>query len=102
MVVSIRSQAPVSTSVKSLVRGFVLTQRTDCKSLRTIEYYEGNLNRFLWYADQNQWPDDARLISEWHVREFLAYVSGEGNRGVRPEKNMCFPTVSMMRIYLLV
>jgi len=80
MVVSIRSQAPVSTSVKSLVRGFVLTQRTDCRSPRTIEYYEGNLNRFLWYADEHEWPDDVRLISEWYVREFLAYVSGEGNR----------------------
>ncbi len=49
---SIRSQAPVSTSINSLVKGFVLTQRTDCKSPRTIEYYESNLRRFLWYADQ--------------------------------------------------
>ena len=30
--------------------------------------------------DQQEWPDDARLISEWHIREFLSYVSGEGNR----------------------
>jgi site-specific recombinase XerD len=77
---SIRSQAPVSTSVQSLSKGFVLTQRTDCKSPRTIEYYESNLRRFLWYADQQEWPDDVRLITEWHIREFLAYVSGEGNR----------------------
>ncbi|MFC2011444.1 hypothetical protein ACFLUR_04055, partial [Chloroflexota bacterium] len=67
---SIRSQVPVSTSVQSLTKGFVLTQRTDCKSPRTIEYYESNLRRFLWYADQQ----------EWHIREFLGYVSGEGNR----------------------
>lgn len=40
MVVSIRPQAPVSTSINSLVKGFILTQRTDCKSPRTIEYYE--------------------------------------------------------------
>jgi len=33
-----------------LSKGFVLTQRTDGKSLRTVEYYEGNLRRFLWYA----------------------------------------------------
>ena len=80
MVVSIRSQAPVSTSVQSLTKGFVLTQRTDCKSPRTIEYYESNLRRFLWYADQQEWPDDVRLITEWYVREFLAYTGGEGNR----------------------
>ena len=80
MVVSIRSQAPVSTSVQSLTKGFVLTQRTDCKSPRTIEYYESNLRRFLWYADQQKWPDDVRLITEWYIREFLAYAGEEGNR----------------------
>jgi len=80
MVVSIRSQAPVSTSVKSPVKGFVLTQRTDCKSPRTVEYYESNLRRFLWYAEQQEWSDDVRLITEWHIREFLAYTGGVGNR----------------------
>ncbi len=80
MVVSIRSQAPVSTSINSLVKGFVLTQRTDSKSPRTIEYYESNLRRFLWYAEQQEWLEDVRLITEWHIREFLSYVSSEGNR----------------------
>ena len=80
MVVSARSPVPVSTSVRSLTKGFILTQRTDCKSPRTIEYYESNLRRFLWYADQQEWPDEVRLINEWHIREFLGYVSGEGNR----------------------
>jgi len=80
MTVFIKSQAPVSTSIKSLVRGFVLTQRTDCKSPRTIEYYDGNLKRFLWYSEQQEWSDDARLITEWNIREFLFYISEEGNR----------------------
>jgi hypothetical protein len=78
MVVFMKSQVPVSTSVRSLVKGFVLTQRTDCKSPRTIEYYESNLRRFLWYAEQQEWPDDVCLITEWHIREFLAYTGGEG------------------------
>jgi hypothetical protein len=40
------------------------------------------LNRFLWYADRENWPDDAHLTREWHVHvwEFLAYVSTETNR----------------------
>ena len=63
------TQAPVGTSIESLVKGFILTQRTDCKSPRTIEYYEGNLKRFLWYAGQQKWSDDAKLITEWNVRE---------------------------------
>jgi hypothetical protein len=52
MVVSIKPSAPVSTSLGSLVKGFILTQRTDCRSPKTIDYYEGNLKRFLWYAEQ--------------------------------------------------
>jgi len=80
MVVSIKPQAPVSTSLSSLVKGFILTQRTDCKSPKTIEYYEGILNRFLWYAEQQGWPDDTRLITEWYIRDLLAYVSSSINR----------------------
>ena len=62
MIVSIRSQAPVGTSVKSLAKGFVLTCRTEYKSPRAIEYYESNLRRFLWFANQQEWPENARLI----------------------------------------
>lgn len=80
MVVSIKREAPPGTSLKSSVRGFVLTARTDGKSPRTVEYYEGNLRRFLWYCERQSWPDDVRLITEWHIREFLAYVASEVHR----------------------
>ena len=80
MVVSIKLQVPSGASLKSLVTGFVLTQRTDGKSARTVEYYEGNLKRFLWYAHTKGWPDDARRLTEWHIREFLGYVASATNR----------------------
>jgi site-specific recombinase XerD len=80
MVVSARLQAPISTSIGSLVKGFILTQRTDYKSPRTVEYYASNLRRFLWYANQQKWPNDVRMVTEWHIREFLEYVGGEGHR----------------------
>ena len=77
---SFKLQAPVSTSLTSLVKGFILTQRTDCRSPNTIEYYEGILKRFLWYAAGQGWHEDSSLITEWNIREFLAYVSGDINR----------------------
>lgn len=80
MVVSTRLQTPPGTSLKSLVRGFVLTKRTEGKGPRTVEYYQGNLDRFLWYAGKGDWSDDARLTTEWHIREFLAYVASEIQR----------------------
>src|SRR3989304_9688844 len=84
MVISTKQQAPVSTSLTSLVKGFILTQRTDCRSPNTITYYEGILKRFLWYAKWQDWPEDSKLITDWNIREFLAYVSTDINRwGVR-------------------
>ncbi len=80
MVIYARAQTTIPTSIQSLVKGFVLTQRTDCKSPRTVEYYETNLRRFLWFAEKQGWPEDVRLINEWNVREFLAYVSEQLNR----------------------
>jgi site-specific recombinase XerD len=80
MVVSFLPDKSIGTSLKSLVQGFVLTQRTDCRSPATIEYYEGNLRRFLWFCEQNNLPDDARLLTEWNIREFFSYVSGETHR----------------------
>ena len=80
MVVSIKLEAPPGTSLSSLVKGFVLTKQTEGKSPRTVEYYGGSLKRFLWYAEQQHWPDDARLITEWNIRDFLGYVGSETHR----------------------
>lgn len=80
MAVSLKTQTYQATSIESLVKGFILTQRTDFKSPRTIEYYENNLRRFIWYSHTQEWPDDAAAYTQQHIREFLAYVSSEGNR----------------------
>jgi len=80
MVISTRPMAPPGTSLKSLVKGFVLTKQTDGKSPRTVEFYSENLKRFLWYSQQKAWPDDIRMLNEWDIREFLGYVANETNR----------------------
>ena len=67
-------------SLKSLVKGFVLTKRTEGKSPRTVEYYEENLRRFLWYAGRQGWSDDIRFLTEWQIKEFLGYVGTETHR----------------------
>lgn len=80
MITAKRPKAPTGTSLKSLVQGFVLTKQTEGKSPRTIEFYSDNLKRFLWYANQNEWFDDIRMISEWEIREFLGYVANKTDR----------------------
>lgn len=80
MAISIRFEAPRGISLKSLVNGFVLTKQTEGKSPRTVEYYQDNLKRFLWYAQKQGWSDDTRLLTEWQIREFLGYVATERQR----------------------
>ena len=80
MVATLEQKVPTGASLASLVNGFLLTKRTECQSAKTTEYYEGILKRFLWYLNQNQLSDDARLLNEWHIREFLSYVSSQTNR----------------------
>jgi len=77
MVVAIRQGVQAGTSLKSLVNGFVLTKQTEGKSPRTVEFYSENLKRFVWYASRQGWSDDIRMLTEWHIREFLSYLANE-------------------------
>jgi site-specific recombinase XerD len=77
MITALRTEAKPGTSLRSLVNGFVLTKQTEGKSPRTVEFYSENLKRFLWYASKQDWPDDIRMLTEWHIREFLGYLANE-------------------------
>jgi len=76
----LKSQSPPGTSLRYLVKGYLLTHQTEGRSPYTVAYYKGILGRFLWYAEREDWPDDARLLTEWQIREFLGYVGVEVNR----------------------
>ena len=77
MVIGTRPGVLPGTSLGSLMNGFVLTKQTEGKSSRTVEFYSENLKRFLWYAQKQDWPNDIRMITEWHIREFLGYLANE-------------------------
>lgn len=34
----------------------------------------------MWYVSRERLPDDATQLNEWHIREFLSYVSCQTNR----------------------
>jgi site-specific recombinase XerD len=106
MAVSIRTEVAQGVSLKSLVKGFVLTKRTEGKSPRTVEYYQDNLRRFLWYAERQRWSDDIRFLTEWQIREFLGYVGTETHRwgleGNGSETSQCKACHSTVRHYFVV
>ncbi|APV44168.1 integrase/recombinase XerD [Dehalogenimonas formicexedens] len=71
---------PLGQSLKSLAAYFVITKQSEGKSPKTVSYYHDNLRRFLWYCDQQQFSDDIRLITQWQVKQFLAYVGSAKDR----------------------
>jgi site-specific recombinase XerD len=77
MVIALRPAILLGTSLRSLVDGFVLTKQTEGKSPRTVEFYSENLKRFLWYVNSQDWPADIRMLTQWHIRDFLGYVANE-------------------------
>ena len=79
MVLSTEVLAP-GMSLRSLAGAFILTKQTEAKSPRTVEFYADNLRRFLWYAENEGWPQDIHGITTWHIRAFLGYVSTEKHR----------------------
>jgi hypothetical protein len=68
MVASTKLEDPLGISLRSLVRGFVLTELIEGKSPRTVEYYQDNLRRLIWYAEKEGCSDDIRLLIEWQIR----------------------------------
>ena len=46
----------VATGLSALVGRFALWCRVEGKSPRTVEFYEGNLRRFLWYCQKKGFP----------------------------------------------
>lgn len=68
------------TSLAHLAQCYIVSHATEWTSRHTAAYYDGILNRFLWYARREEWPEGSQLITEHHIREFLGYVSGEVSR----------------------
>jgi integrase len=80
MTLDTKLQALPGTSLRSLVKGYLLSHQMEGSSPHTVAYYKGILSRFIWYGGQEGWPDDTRLLTQWQIREFLGYVGGEVNR----------------------
>jgi len=66
-------------TIKQAIDSFLLSCKVEGKSYGTMECYADKLKGFLWYANNYHWPDDIRLITTDHLREFLA---SENRRGL--------------------
>lgn len=51
----------ITTSLDSLVKGYLLNCTTEAKSRKTISSYEMVLKNFMWYCKQNNFPQVQHL-----------------------------------------
>ncbi len=68
-----------ATSLESLVKGYLLNCKTEGKTAKTISVYEMMLRNFIWYCQQNNFPQVQKLTAI-HVRHFLWYLGSETHR----------------------
>ena len=68
-----------TTSLESLAKGYILNCKTEGKTPKTISGYEILLRNFIWYCNQNDFPQMQRLTSI-HVRHFFWYLASEPHR----------------------
>ena len=61
-------------TIQQAIDSFLLSCKVEGKSYGTIECYTDKLKGFLWYATNYHWPDNIRLITTDHLRQFLAYL----------------------------
>jgi site-specific recombinase XerD len=66
-----------TTSLASLVQGYILNCRCEGKSLSTVVTYEEHLRRFLAYCQQKGIPDQPAKLGTHHLRDFLWYEASE-------------------------
>jgi integrase/recombinase XerC len=68
-----------TTSLKSLVKGYLLNCRTENKSPKTVSGYDLMLRNFCWYCEQNNFPQIQKL-THVHIKNFLWYLGSETHR----------------------
>jgi len=68
------------TNLQSLIKGYILNCRCEGKSPKTLSFYQDNLNRFLWYCFQNNFPINPSHITTDQIRQFLYYVASKAVR----------------------
>ena len=68
-----------TTSLESLVKGYLLNCRTENKSPKTIIGYNLVLRNFSWYCQQNDFPQIQKL-THVHIKHFLWYLGSETHR----------------------
>ncbi|MFC1913756.1 tyrosine-type recombinase/integrase [Chloroflexota bacterium] len=61
----------------TFIQGYILNCRCEGKSPKTVSFYQGNLERFLWYCRHYDLPPSPKQITTDHLRQFLWYVASE-------------------------
>ena len=69
--------SPITTSVRSLVEGYILNCRCEGKSQATLANYLNRLRCFMWFCQEHSYPDEPHKITPEHIRQFLWYLASE-------------------------
>jgi site-specific recombinase XerD len=75
-------------TLQGVIQGFLLALELENRTSATMRYYRENLRRFVWYAEQQGFPQQFSQINTGHVRTFLGYVQTSTHRWDSPTHTM--------------
>jgi len=65
-----------ATSLQSLIKGYILSCKSEGKSLKAIATYQNVLKNFICYCELKNFPE-AHQLTAVHIRHFLWYPPRE-------------------------
>jgi len=70
--------------ISDALEDWLLALRVERRSPRTLEFYESNVGRFLWWLEKGGYPLTLESVQASHIRLFLAYLQTRDKRWDSP------------------
>ncbi|NLL06051.1 MAG: hypothetical protein GX270_09785 [Clostridiaceae bacterium] len=60
--------------LQKMMEGFILEQNCRGNSKATVEYYEGNISRFISYLDEQRIASDTSSICKLEIQKYILHL----------------------------
>jgi len=82
------------------IQHFLVAKQVEGKSPATLKFYRENLERFMWWVQQNGVSHDVSKMQVQQLRSFLAYVQTTPNRwGIGSTSSQRLPSMATVDAY---
>ena len=74
-------------TLEAAIQDWLLDLETSNRTAKTLDGYRTNMQRFVWFCQQMDYPETLANLDRSHVQSFLSYVKTNKSRWGRDEKH---------------